>query len=47
VNAGLQSSQAQGLVLEASLFGLCAATEDKAEGTAAFLAKRAPSFQGR
>ncbi|MDB5496070.1 MAG: hypothetical protein JWP28_101, partial [Phenylobacterium sp.] len=31
----------------ASLFGLCAATEDKAEGTAAFLAKRPPSFQGR
>ena len=47
VNAGMQSRQAQGLVLEASLFGLCAATEDKAEGTAAFLAKRAPSFQGR
>ena len=47
VNGGLQTSQAQGLLLEASLFGLCAATEDKAEGTAAFLAKRAPSFQGR
>jgi enoyl-CoA hydratase len=47
VNTGMQSGQAQGLVLEASLFGLCAATEDKAEGTAAFLAKRAPSFQGR
>ena len=47
VNAGLQTSQAQGLLLEASLFGLCAATDDKAEGTAAFLAKRPPSFQGR
>ncbi len=47
VNAGMQSSQDQGLLLEASLFGLCASTEDKAEGTAAFLAKRAPSFQGR
>ncbi|THD79290.1 MAG: enoyl-CoA hydratase [Phenylobacterium sp.] len=47
VNGGMQTSQAQGLLLEASLFGLCAATEDKAEGTAAFLAKRSPSFQGR
>jgi enoyl-CoA hydratase len=43
----MQTSQAQGLLLEASLFGLCAATEDKAEGTTAFLAKRPPSFQGR
>jgi enoyl-CoA hydratase len=47
VNGGMQTSQAQGLLLEASLFGLCAATEDKTEGTAAFLAKRPPSFQGR
>jgi len=47
VNGGMQTSQAQGQLLEASLFGLCASTEDKAEGTAAFLAKRAPSFQGR
>jgi enoyl-CoA hydratase/carnithine racemase len=47
VNGGMQTTQAQGQLLEASLFGLCAATEDKAEGTAAFLAKRPPSFQGR
>jgi enoyl-CoA hydratase len=47
VNGGMQTSQAQGLLLEAALFGLCAATEDKTEGTAAFLAKRPPSFQGR
>jgi enoyl-CoA hydratase/carnithine racemase len=47
VNGGMQTSQAQGLLLEASLFGLCAATEDKTEGTTAFLAKRPPSFQGR
>ena len=33
--------------LEASYFGLCAATEDKREGTTAFLEKRAPQFQGR
>jgi enoyl-CoA hydratase len=35
------------LELEASLFGLTCATEDKAEGTRAFLEKRAPSWQGR
>ncbi len=47
VNRGLETSQAEGLVLEASFFGLCAATEDKQEGTSAFLAKREPQFQGR
>ena len=47
VNGGMQTSQAQGLLLEAALFGVCAATKDKAEGTTAFLAKRAPDFQGR
>jgi enoyl-CoA hydratase/carnithine racemase len=46
VNSGLETSQREGLLLEASYFGLCAATEDKAEGTAAFLAKRAPRFCG-
>ena len=47
VNQGLQTSQAEGLSLEASLFGLCAGTDDKKEGTAAFLQKRKPQFQGR
>jgi enoyl-CoA hydratase/carnithine racemase len=47
VNEGMEASQSEGLLLEASYFGLCAATEDKKEGTAAFLAKRAPHFQGR
>jgi enoyl-CoA hydratase len=47
VNKGLETSQAEGLALEASVFGLCAATEDKAEGTSAFLNKRAPQFRGR
>ncbi len=47
VNKGLDTSVDEGLLIEASLFALCAATEDKKEGTAAFLAKRAPQFQGR
>ena len=47
VNKGMETSQAEGLVLEASFFGLCAGTEDKREGTKAFLEKRAPQFQGR
>jgi len=46
-NKGLETSQGAGLLLEASYFGLCAATEDKKEGTTAFLEKRAPQFQGR
>jgi enoyl-CoA hydratase/carnithine racemase len=46
-NRGLDTSQDEGLLLEASYFGLCAATEDKAEGTKAFLEKRAPQFHGR
>jgi enoyl-CoA hydratase/carnithine racemase len=47
VNKGLDTSQSEGLLLEASYFGLCAATEDKKEGTAAFLEKRSPTFLGR
>jgi enoyl-CoA hydratase len=46
-NKGLETSQDEGQLLEASYFGLCAATEDKNEGTTAFLEKRAPRFQGR
>jgi enoyl-CoA hydratase/carnithine racemase len=47
VNKGLETSQAEGQALEASFFGLCAGTEDKKEGTQAFLQRRAPQFQGR
>ena len=46
-NKGMETSQGEGLVLEASFFGICAATQDKKEGTAAFLEKRAPQFRGR
>ena len=47
VNRGLETSPAEGMALEASLFGLCAGTEDKDEGTQAFLQKRAAKFKGR
>lgn len=46
-NKGMETSQSEGLALEASYFGLCAGTEDKKEGTSAFLEKRAPQFHGR
>jgi enoyl-CoA hydratase/carnithine racemase len=47
VNKGLEISQSEGQALEAAFFGLCAGTEDKKEGTQAFLQKRAPQFQGQ
>jgi enoyl-CoA hydratase/carnithine racemase len=47
VNKGLETSIADGLSLEASLFGICATTEDKKEGTQAFLQKRHANFKGK
>jgi enoyl-CoA hydratase/carnithine racemase len=47
VNKGLETSVAEGLLLEASLFAVCASTDDKKEGTSAFLEKRTPTFQGK
>jgi len=47
VNKGVETSLAEGTALEASYFGLCAGTDDKKEGTTAFLEKRKPLFQGR
>ena len=44
---GSQMTLAEGLNLEANLFGLICATEDMKEGTRAFVEKRAPSFQGK
>ena len=46
-NKGLDTSQNEGFALEASYFGICAATDDKKEGTSAFLEKRVPQFHGR
>ena len=47
VNHGLEGSQNEGMLLEAAYFGLCAGTDDKREGTSAFLEKRPPQFHGR
>jgi enoyl-CoA hydratase len=47
VEHGMEMSQEEGLFLEATLFGLCCATEDMREGTRAFLEKRPAKFQGR
>ncbi len=47
VNKGMEMTLAEGLYLEATLFGVCCATEDKKEGTAAFLEKRPAQFKGR
>ena len=47
VEHGMEMTQEEGFYLEATLFGLCCATEDMREGTKAFLEKRPPKFQGR
>jgi enoyl-CoA hydratase len=47
VNKGMEMTLAEGLYLEATLFGVCCATEDKKEGTTAFLEKRAAAFKGK
>ncbi|MBV9572605.1 MAG: enoyl-CoA hydratase/isomerase family protein [Acidobacteriales bacterium] len=47
VNKGMETSLAEGLYIEAALFGVSCATEDKNEGTKAFLEKRAAQFKGK
>ena len=47
IHHGLQGTLEEGLYLEATLFSLCATTEDMKEGTKAFLEKRAPNFKGK
>jgi enoyl-CoA hydratase len=47
VNKGMEMPLAEGLYLEAVLFGAACATEDKKEGTSAFLEKRQAGFKGK
>ena len=47
VEHGTEMPQEEGLFLEATLFGLCCATQDMREGTRAFLEKRAAQFKGK
>ncbi|HYW45494.1 MAG TPA: enoyl-CoA hydratase-related protein [Bryobacteraceae bacterium] len=47
VDAGLEANLEAGLRLEAAAFGVSAATEDRREGTRAFLEKRRPAFAGK
>jgi enoyl-CoA hydratase len=47
VRASARMPLGEGLRLETSLFGLAFASQDKAEGIAAFLEKRTPDFKGR
>src|SRR3954463_7418036 len=47
VNNGMEMPLAGGLYLEAVMFGAACATEDKKEGTTAFLEKRAAQFKGK
>jgi enoyl-CoA hydratase len=47
IERGTEMPLEEGLFLEATLFGLCCATEDMREGTKAFLEKRPAKFQGK
>lgn len=47
VDQGLDVGLEAGCAIEATLFGLAAASDDMREGVAAFLGKRQPSFTGR
>jgi enoyl-CoA hydratase len=47
IRRGLEMPLPEGQLLEATLFGLCAATSDTKEGMNAFLEKRPARFEGR
>jgi enoyl-CoA hydratase len=45
IEHGMDMTQKEGLYVEATLFGLCCATEDMHEGTRAFIEKRPAQFK--
>jgi enoyl-CoA hydratase len=47
VDVGLNCGLEEGLRFEAHAFGLAAGTQDRLEGTRAFLEKRQPNFTGK
>lgn len=47
IDSGLSMDLAAGLALESQLFAALFATDDRIEGTTAFVAKRKPTFTGR
>jgi len=47
VDVGLSTGLEEGLRFEATAFGVAAATEDRREGTRAFLEKRPARFTGK
>ena len=47
IDAGMQADLKTALTIEAQCFSLCYGTEDKSEGTRAFMEKRKPNFKGR
>ena len=47
VMEGMTMDLYSGMKLERELFGICYASEDKKEGTAAFAQKREPEFRDR
>src|SRR3954453_18113548 len=47
VNHGMEMTLQEGLYLEANLFAVSCATDDKEEGTSAFLEKRTANFAGK
>ena len=47
VNSAFETTLDQGLVMERRIFQVLTATEDKAEGMAAFIEKRAGVWKGK
>jgi enoyl-CoA hydratase/carnithine racemase len=47
VNRGVDMPLPDALYLEAVLFSVACSSEDKKEGTSAFLEKRPPQFKGK